>query len=88
LTENDTLANALLKGLSEAGVKVPHEVGIIGYNNTNFSKFSNPALTTVGFDKIKFIRQAIKMLVKMIENNTITREEYYLPTYLVKRDSA
>lgn len=88
LNENDTLAIALLKGLSEDGVRVPDEVGVIGYNNTSFSRFSNPALTTVGFDKTAFIKQAVKMLVEMVENEAIINKVYDLPTYLVKRDSA
>ena len=88
LNENDTLANALLKGLSESGVKVPDEVGVIGYNNTSFSKFSSPALTTVGFDKNALIKQAIKTLVRMIESDAIINKVYDFPTYLVKRASA
>ncbi len=87
MTENDTLANALLKGLSVAGVKVPGEVGVIGYNNTNFSRFTIPSLTTIGFDKVLFVRKAVEAIIKMIDDESSGKMEFILPTYLVKRDS-
>ena len=87
LTENDTLASALIKGLSDAGVKVPEEVGVIGNNDTRFSEYAIPALTTIGFNKKAFVKTAINQLLKMIDSSTLSTEKITFPTYLVKRDS-
>jgi DNA-binding LacI/PurR family transcriptional regulator len=87
LTENDTLATALLKGLFDSGVKVPEEVGVIGCNDTKFSEYSIPALTTIGFDKKVYVKKVIEMVMEMIEQKKLIFEQFFFPTYLVKRDS-
>jgi DNA-binding LacI/PurR family transcriptional regulator len=87
LTENDTLATALIKGFSDAGVSVPDDVGVIGYNNTKFSEYSIPALTTIGFDKKAYVKKVIEMVMEMIEQKKLIFDQVFFPTYLVKRDS-
>ena len=88
LTENDTLGASLLKGLFDAGVKVPDDVSVIGYNDTKFSKYSTPALTTIGFDKKAFVKTIIDLMVKMIDEKKLYSDVITFPTFLVKRDSA
>ncbi len=88
LTENDTLATALLKGLFDAGVKVPNEVSVIGYNDTDYSKYCSPSLTTIGFDKQAYVKTAIDLMIKMINKGELLMDEIMFPTFFKKRDSA
>lgn len=44
---SDAVAPGLLKALNEYGIKVPDQVGIITFNNTNFSQFAEPPLSSV-----------------------------------------
>ena len=88
LTENDTLATALLKGLYDAGVKVPEEVGVIGYNNTDFSRYCTPSLTTISFDKKAYIKKVVELIIKMINKEKLLEDKIAFPTFLKKRDSA
>lgn len=44
---SDAVAPGLLKALREYGIQVPEQLGIITFNNTNFSKFSEPPLSSV-----------------------------------------
>jgi DNA-binding LacI/PurR family transcriptional regulator len=48
---NDMLAIGALKGLQEAGISVPGNFSIAGFDNIPFSEFTDPALTT--FDQPK-----------------------------------
>lgn len=43
----DLTAVGVLKGLSEAGLKVPEDIAVTGYNNSDYSKICTPELTTV-----------------------------------------
>lgn len=88
LTENDTLATALLKGLFSAGVKVPKEVGVIGYNDTNYSKYCIPSLTTIGFDKKAYVKIVLERITEMINKKKLLTDIITFPTFLKKRDSA
>lgn len=44
---SDAVAPGLLKALHEYGIKIPEQLGIITFNNTNFSRFSEPPLSSV-----------------------------------------
>jgi DNA-binding LacI/PurR family transcriptional regulator len=44
---NDTLGLGVLRALGEAGVRVPDEVAVIGFDNIDESQFSVPSLSSV-----------------------------------------
>jgi DNA-binding LacI/PurR family transcriptional regulator len=48
---NDMMAIGVLKGTREAGIQVPHDISITGFDNILFSAFTDPPLTT--FDQPK-----------------------------------
>jgi DNA-binding LacI/PurR family transcriptional regulator len=48
---NDMMAVGVLKGLQKAGIRVPVEFSVTGFDNIVFSAFTNPPLTT--FDQPK-----------------------------------
>lgn len=47
LAYNDLLAIGLIRGLTQAGVRVPEQISIIGFDNVFGSDFCTPPLTTV-----------------------------------------
>lgn len=44
---NDMLALGVLKGLTEAGVKVPDDMALVGYDDVAFASMLSPSLTSV-----------------------------------------
>lgn len=44
---SDAVAPGLMKALHEYGIHVPEQLGIITFNNTNFSQFSEPPLSSI-----------------------------------------
>lgn len=44
---SDAAAPGLIKALSERKIPVPERIGVISFNNTSLSEFSNPPLTSV-----------------------------------------
>jgi DNA-binding LacI/PurR family transcriptional regulator len=47
VTYNDLLAIGLMRGLAHAGVRIPNDVSVVGFDNIFGSDFCTPALTTV-----------------------------------------
>jgi LacI family transcriptional regulator len=43
----DELAIGAMKALSESGLRVPHEVSVVGLDDIDISAFTTPGLTTV-----------------------------------------
>jgi len=65
LAANDWLAINLLKEASKAGINVPEDLSIIGFDNIPQSQMTNPPLTTVETKRVEAGRAAVDMLVKL-----------------------
>jgi LacI family kdg operon repressor/LacI family transcriptional regulator len=64
---NNMLTLELLEGLQEAGLSVPHDVALIGYDETVWSKHLQPPLTTVGQPAYELGVSAAEKLIKRIQ---------------------
>ena len=56
---NDQMALGLIAGLREAGVDVPGDVSIVGFDDNPDAAYYRPALTTVGLDLAGEARRAV-----------------------------
>ncbi|WP_033290268.1 LacI family DNA-binding transcriptional regulator [Amycolatopsis jejuensis] len=59
---NDLLAVGALRSVAEHGLRVPHDIAIVGFDNTEESAFSLPALTTISPDKAAIAEAAIDLI--------------------------
>ncbi|WP_118183333.1 substrate-binding domain-containing protein [Paraburkholderia phosphatilytica] len=60
---NDTMAVSALARLQEAGVSVPHEVSVIGYDDDYSAAYTAPGLTSVHIPTAELTRNAVRWLV-------------------------
>lgn len=67
---NDHLALGLLRAFADAGLRIPDDVAVVGYDDVPGSAFYGPPLTTVRqpFDDVG--RQAIDTLLAVLEGDT------------------
>lgn len=59
---NDLLAIGAMRAAAERGVRVPEDIAVVGFDNTEESAFSVPALTTIAPDKSEIARTAVDLL--------------------------
>ncbi|MGH9404294.1 MAG: LacI family DNA-binding transcriptional regulator [Terriglobia bacterium] len=64
---NDFMALGVLKELREAGLCVPGDVSVTGYDNIGLSEFACPPLTTVNIPRADIGRRAFEALVLQSE---------------------
>ncbi len=85
---NDSMALGLLTALHEAGLRVPEDVSVVGYDNTPDSAWFYPPLTTVeqGFRDVG--RVGIEQLVSLIEGQSVEPAVQVAPVLVVRRSSA
>ncbi len=73
LCYNDMIATGVLKGLHNAGIRVPEEMSVTGFDNIIFSAFTQPALTTFDQPKRFIGAEAARLLLKLLD--PLTDEE-------------
>jgi DNA-binding LacI/PurR family transcriptional regulator len=59
---NDLLALGALRALHEGGVRVPHEVAVVGWDDVEDGRYSTPTLTTISPDKHQIAALAVDFL--------------------------
>ena len=64
---NDVMALGALRALRQAGIAVPGEVEVIGFDDIDLASFISPALTTMAVDKPGMGRLAVSLLSHQIE---------------------
>lgn len=68
-TANDTTAVAIMVELKKAGINVPEEIAIAGFNNEPVSQFIQPNLTTIDYPAREMGEIAASSLINKIKNS-------------------
>jgi DNA-binding LacI/PurR family transcriptional regulator len=85
LAGNDRCAMGLLDGFVRAGVRVPQDVSIVGYDDSHVAHLSYIALTTVRQDSSRMSHLAVQSAIERLENPDLPSRELILPPQLVVR---
>lgn len=83
---SDAVAPGALKALQEAGVSVPKDIGIVSFNNTNFSEFANPPLSSVEVNLRENAKSAI-FCMQFLWNGFRSPKKIVVPCELIDRNS-
>ncbi len=86
---NDTSALSAIIFCKEKGIKVPEEIGIVGFSNEPFSELVTPPITTIKQPGIEMGQTACKLLIEQIENKGEGEfNNLVLPAELIVRESS
>jgi len=82
---SDLIALGAVRALLHAGLDVPGDVSVIGFDNVPFSRYSRPALSTIAQDTMK----AGRLMVSKLLDNTGDRagRSERIPTDLIVRET-
>ncbi len=85
IASNDLMAFGALSVLLENNIKVPEDVSVVGFDDEENAKFSNPPLTTVKQNFYKQSYLATKMLIDFLNGKSINSS--IIETEIVIRQS-
>jgi DNA-binding LacI/PurR family transcriptional regulator len=64
---DDVMAIGAMKAIADHGKSIPGEISVVGFDNIDFSKYFNPALTTIHQPVEEMCRQALRLMLKLIK---------------------
>lgn len=67
----DTAAISVMKGLKDAGIKIPEDISVTGFDDIAIASMTTPALTTVSYDFHNIAKLAFSILIR-ISSGTLT----------------
>ncbi|WP_344070786.1 LacI family DNA-binding transcriptional regulator [Microbacterium sediminicola] len=83
---SDVMAVGAIAAAKRAGIRVPEDLAIAGFDNSGLAETSEPPLTTMGQPWDRISSAMVDILLDVIAGHP--RESLVLPTALVIRDSA
>lgn len=85
---NDTVAFGAMTALRKAGLRIPDDVAVVGFDDIPLAAHACPSLTTVRLPAVEMGRRAAERLIRRIEGRPDpTGADDLLPTELVVRAS-
>jgi len=64
---NDLMAIGVLKGLHAAGIRVPEDFSVVGFDNILISAYTNPPLTTLDQPKRYIGAEAARLILELLD---------------------
>jgi DNA-binding LacI/PurR family transcriptional regulator len=84
---NDRLARGAVMALNEAGLHVPRDVSVVGYDDIPEAEFADPPLTTIRQPMRAVGKAAAQLLISLIEDPNAGPQQLLFNTELISRSS-
>ncbi len=85
---NDAMAVGAYLALYQAGLRVPQDIAIVGYDDIELAQYMTPPLTTIHQPKDELGELAIDVLIHRISDPTQQQQRLQLTPVLMERGSA
>jgi len=83
---NDIMALGAMYAIQEAGLKIPEDIALVGYDDRDFAAWIRPALTTVRMPSYEMGQAAARLLLEQIGGEEL-EDATQIPGELIVRES-
>ena len=87
MTSNDLTAIGALRAIAAAGLEVPRDISVVGFDDIELSQYTHPPLSTIRLSREELGRKAFDALYRAAEGLAAMGQEIRISTTLVLRDS-
>lgn len=84
---SDEMAIGAYRSATEAGLRVPDDLSIIGFDDIDVAAYVVPALTTIRQPYLEIASSAVSLLLKLVADKPPKATQIFLPPELVVRQS-
>ena len=84
---SDQIASYLIQGMISAGIRVPEDISIVGFDNLALCQQMTPQLTTISQNLEEKATRAVEILFHRLDSDSAPAESLVLDVSLVERNS-
>ena len=85
--ENDETAIGAMQAIKEAGLQIPQDMSLAGFDDIAFAAYSDPPLTTIAQPAEEFGHTAVSLLVDVLTGKISKAPKVIMPFELIVRHS-
>lgn len=82
---NDMMAFGAMRAIKEKGLRIPEDIGLVGYDDIPFSSLISPSLTTIRLKKQELGVESLKLLLSRINVSRKKMKKIMLNVELIVR---
>jgi len=83
----DKLAIGAIDAIKDAGLRVPEDISVIGFDNIEIAKYVTPKLTTIRQNCQEIGKAAVDILIEQINKKEKLKINKVIPVELIERES-
>lgn len=87
LAVNESVAVGILNALKEKNIKVPDDISILSYNNTVFSTFINPPLSSISINSEYMAQTVVELAIKQAQAKSYYPIQILTFPYITEKES-
>ncbi|MED3716497.1 LacI family DNA-binding transcriptional regulator [Geobacillus thermodenitrificans] len=84
---NDAIAVGVYKAARELGIRIPEDLSVVGFDNSQYAEIVYPPLTTIQTPIFEMGKRAVELIVKMIKEKQTVKETHVFHPTIIKRES-
>jgi DNA-binding LacI/PurR family transcriptional regulator len=84
---NDVIAWGAIQAISEANLRIPEDISIIGFDDDYPSRFMNPPLSSITVPASSLGERAARMVIELENNTAPATRKVQVPVFLTVRES-
>ncbi|MGW8227235.1 MAG: LacI family DNA-binding transcriptional regulator [Anaerolineales bacterium] len=84
---SDLMANGAMRAAREAGLSIPKDIALVGFDDVPIATYADPQLTTIRQPIARLGFNAVEILIDLIENGIRPNRRIIMDTELIIRDS-
>ncbi|MBK5502229.1 LacI family DNA-binding transcriptional regulator [Peribacillus sp. TH14] len=84
---SDSIAVGIYKAARELNIKIPEQLSIVGFDDSQYAEILSPMLTTIHIPIKEMGQRAIEIIVKSIKEKQIFKETLVLYPTFIERES-
>jgi LacI family transcriptional regulator len=84
---NDLMAAGCIHALQEAGLGVPGDIAVVGFDNREIARYLQPPLTTVALPTAEIGVRSAKHILSLIQNPDVPPQREIIPCAIIERNS-
>lgn len=74
---DDEIALGAIRAIAEAGLRIPQDISIVGFDDIPMAKYSNPPLTTLRMPVSEICRKTCDVLLKLISGRMASKSSVF-----------
>jgi len=86
-SDNDIIAFGAMKALKDAGIRIPEDLSLLGFDDMPFCTITEPSLSTINVNKEILGNFAVENLIRFMTNGKNYHSKTLLGVELISRDS-